>query len=110
MKFVDQVQFVNDNEIIDPQMVDQFSKAENRGFSVKQMLEKNPFIYNVRPPRKEVVERLMKEAGACSNVNASVKLKQKTLPAIRRELRNEEFGRVVGSKEKGKSICKDMYV
>ena len=56
---------------------------------MRQLLEKNRFVYNVRPPRKEVVQELMKDAGACSNVNASVRLKNMTTQAIRRELRKK---------------------
>ena len=53
------------------------------------MLKSNKYVYNVRRAPPEVAKRLRQEQGECSNLNASVELKNKTVPAIRKELRSK---------------------
>ena len=102
--------YVNDKPTIHPpNMVGEFSKAKERGFTVKQMLEKNRFVYNVRPPREEVVKELMKDAGSCSNVNASVRLKNMTTPAIRRQLRKKLAESLAGNRRERAFAKATMY-
>ena len=85
----EKAQYVNSKLIRPPGMVGEYSQAKERGYTVGQLLKKNQFVYNVRRPSDSVVQELMKDAGACSNVNASVRLKSMTTQAIRRELRKK---------------------
>ena len=70
-----------------PRMVAGVRKAAPRKFSIKQMLRKNKFVYNVRKAADDIVEKLMKQT-ECSNVDLDgFKLEGKTCSQIRRELR-----------------------
>ena len=72
---------------VHPRMVAGVREALPRKFSVKQMLRKNKFVYNVRKAADEIVERLMKQT-QCSNVDLDdFELKGKTCSQIRRKLR-----------------------
>ena len=70
-------------------MVSSWEQARKREFSVRQMLKANKHVYNVRKASPEVASKLKEQAGKCSNVNASVDLKKKSIPAIRKELRKK---------------------
>ena len=72
---------------------------------MRDMLPKNMFVYNVRHPRREVVKELMKDAGECSNVIASVRLKNMTTPAIRRQLR-KRLAESLAAKRKERAFAK----
>ena len=100
----ERAQYVN-NKPIHPRMVDGYSQAKERGFTVRDMLQKNMFVYNVRHPRREVVKELMKDAGECSNVIASVRLKNMTTPAIRRQLR-KRLAESLAAKRKERAFAK----
>ena len=71
---------------VPPRMVAGVRKAAPRKFSVKQMLRKNKFVYNVRKASEEVVKILMQQT-QCSNAELEFELKGKTCAQIRRELR-----------------------
>ena len=72
---------------VPPRMVAGVRKALPRRFSVKKLLRKNRFVYNIRKASKEIVERLMRQT-QCSNADLEgFELKGKTCAQIRRELR-----------------------
>ena len=72
---------------VPPRMVAGIRRAAPRKFSVKKMLRKNKFVYNVRKAPADVVERLMQQT-QCSNVDLEdFELKGKSCSQIRRELR-----------------------
>ena len=86
-------------------MVSGYERARKREFTVRQMLQRNKHVYNVRRAPPEVAEKLKEQSGQCSHVNASVELKNKTIPAIRRELR-KKLAESLASKRKEKAFAK----
>ena len=71
---------------VPPRMVAGARKAAPRKFSVKKLLRKNRYVYNVRKASKEIIERLMSQT-QCSSADLDFVLKGKTCAQIRKELR-----------------------
>lgn len=85
----------------DPGMVSNYEQAQQREFTVRHMLKKNRYVYNIREAPEEVMKMLVRQSGKCSNLNASVELSRKSIPAIRRELRKRLANALAaGTKEK----------
>ena len=79
-------EFSKAKRFVPPRMVAGVRKAAPRKFTIKQMLRKNKFVYNVRKASAEIVKRLMSQT-QCSNADVKFELKGKTCAKIRRELR-----------------------
>ena len=70
-------------------MVSGATPAPECPFSVEEMLLSSPrHVYNVRRAPDHITRALVKQAGACSHVNASVRLRYQTIAQIRRDLRS----------------------
>ena len=60
--------------------------AVARSFSVEDLLKSNKHVYNVRRAPEAVVQQLKTQCG-CSNANADLPLKEKSLYQVRKDLR-----------------------
>ena len=67
-------------------MVAGVRKAAPRKFSIRKMLNKNKFVYNIRKASDEIVKKLMSQT-QCSSTDLKFELKGKTCSQIRKELR-----------------------
>lgn len=91
---------------IPPRMVAGVRKAAPRKFTIKKMLRKNKFVYNVRKASKEIVRILMSQT-SCSNADLEFPLKGKTCARIRKELR-KSLAKALSSHADRVAFAKDL--
>ena len=91
---------------VKPAMVGGARRAAPRNFTIKKMLRKCKYVYNVRKAPPEVV-KAMREHDGCSEAELNFPLAGKSSRQIRRALR-KALAKALAAKEKKVAFAKDL--